>query len=125
MTPAGGPAYAVHRIASGTDELRARQRAGRAHPAGSEIRGTLVRRLQRPVGGGRGAGGRHRIQGTPTAVLTLTDGDVITLQGAVGGDKHWLEVEPGKDAALAARTQGRAFEVAGYGTTPSSGPSNN
>lgn len=53
-------------------------------------------------------------KGTPTAVLTLTDGDVITLQGAVSGDKHWLEVEPGKDAALAARTKGRAFEVAGY-----------
>jgi hypothetical protein len=48
------------------------------------------------------------------ATVTLSDGNVITLGGAVVGDKHWIQVKASKDAALDARTAGRAFEVAGY-----------
>ena len=48
------------------------------------------------------------------AVVTLSDGAVVTLTGAVAGDKHWIEVKDSKDAALSARTQGRAFELAAY-----------
>ena len=48
------------------------------------------------------------------ATVTPTDGNVITLSGAVVGDKHWIQVKASKDAALDAKTAGRAFDVAGY-----------
>jgi hypothetical protein len=46
--------------------------------------------------------------------LTLTDGEVVTLTGAVASAKHWLQVTSSKDATLTARAQGRAFEVPSY-----------
>ena len=48
------------------------------------------------------------------AVVTLSNGSVITLNGATSGDKHWVTVQSSKDAALNARTAGRAFEIASY-----------
>ena len=48
------------------------------------------------------------------AIVTLSDGIVLTLTGAVIADKHWLQVQASKDAALPAKAQGRAFEVASY-----------
>jgi hypothetical protein len=48
------------------------------------------------------------------ATVTLSDGNVITLSGAVVGDKHWIQVKASKDAALNAKTADRAFDVAGY-----------
>jgi hypothetical protein len=48
------------------------------------------------------------------AIYTLTDGGVITLSGVAVNDKRWIEVQTTKDAALNAKTQGRAFEVASY-----------
>jgi hypothetical protein len=47
-------------------------------------------------------------------VVTLTDGNIITLTGTVVAAKHWLEVKATKDAALTAKTQGRAVEIASY-----------
>jgi hypothetical protein len=46
--------------------------------------------------------------------VTLSNGSVITLNGATSGDKHWVTVQSSKDAALNARTAGRAFEIASY-----------
>ena len=48
------------------------------------------------------------------ATVTLSDGNVITITGAVVGDKHWVQLQASKDAALNARTAGRAFELTGY-----------
>lgn len=48
------------------------------------------------------------------AILTLSDGNVITLSGTPAGDKRWIEVTASKDAALTAKSQDRAFEVASY-----------
>ena len=48
------------------------------------------------------------------AVVTLTDGGVMTLTGTVAGDKHWLKVQFPADAALDAKAHGRAFEIASY-----------
>jgi hypothetical protein len=48
------------------------------------------------------------------AILTLSDGNIITLTGAVAADKHWVQVVSSKDAALTAKARGRAFEVASY-----------
>ena len=48
------------------------------------------------------------------AVLTLSDGTVLTLTGTVAADKHWIQITSTKDAALTAKSQGRAFQIAGY-----------
>jgi hypothetical protein len=47
-------------------------------------------------------------------VVTLTDGNLITLTGTAIADKHWIQVKSSKDTALSAKTQGRAFEIASY-----------
>ena len=39
---------------------------------------------------------------------------VITLTGAAVGEKRWIQVAAPKDAALSAKTNGRAFEIASY-----------
>ncbi|MDP9011016.1 MAG: DUF4340 domain-containing protein [Pseudomonadota bacterium] len=49
-----------------------------------------------------------------TVTVTLDDGSVITLTGAVIGDKRWIQVAAPKDARLSAKTNGRAFEIAAY-----------
>jgi hypothetical protein len=48
------------------------------------------------------------------AIVTLTDGNVITVTGTAIADKHWVQVKSNKDAALTAKALGRAFEVASY-----------
>jgi hypothetical protein len=48
------------------------------------------------------------------ATVTLSDGNVVTLTGVVVGDKHWIQVTSTKDAALTAKTAGRAFDIAPY-----------
>jgi len=48
------------------------------------------------------------------ATVTLSDANVITVTGAVVGDKHWIQLKASKDAALAAKAAGRAFDIAGY-----------
>jgi Domain of unknown function (DUF4340) len=49
-----------------------------------------------------------------TVTVTLADGSVITFSGAVIGDKRWIKVAAPKDAALSAKANGRAFEMASY-----------
>jgi hypothetical protein len=48
------------------------------------------------------------------ATVTLSDGSVLTVTGATVGDKHWIQLQASKDAALDAKTAGRAFEIAAY-----------
>jgi hypothetical protein len=48
------------------------------------------------------------------AMVTLSDGGVITVTGAPAGDKRWIQLKSSKDGALTAKAQDRAFEVAGY-----------
>ena len=48
------------------------------------------------------------------ATVTLSDGNVLTVTGATVGDKHWIQLQASKDAALDAKTAGRAFEIAAY-----------
>jgi hypothetical protein len=48
------------------------------------------------------------------ATVAMSDGNVITMTGAVKGDKHWIQLQASKDAALNAKAAGRAFEIASY-----------
>jgi hypothetical protein len=47
-------------------------------------------------------------------IVTLTDGNVLTLTGTVVADKHWIQVKSNKDADLTTKAQGRAFQIASY-----------
>jgi Domain of unknown function (DUF4340) len=49
-----------------------------------------------------------------TVTVTLADGSVVTITGAVIGDKRWIQVAAPKDATLSAKISGRAFEIASY-----------
>jgi hypothetical protein len=46
--------------------------------------------------------------------VTLSDAGVLTFTGTVVGDKRWIQVTAPKDAALNAKANGRAFEIASY-----------
>lgn len=48
------------------------------------------------------------------ATVTLNDGAVLTLTGTVVGNKHWIQVQSSRDAALSAKAKGRAFDIPGY-----------
>ena len=48
------------------------------------------------------------------ATVTLSDGNAIKMTGATSGDKHWIQLQARKDAALTAKAAGRAFEISGY-----------
>ena len=53
--------------------------------------------------------------GQPSVVtVTLSDGNVVTLTGTVIANRHWIKVQATKDAALSAKADGRAFEIASY-----------
>ena len=47
-------------------------------------------------------------------IITASDGTQVTLTGTAVGDKRWIQVAAPADAALSAKTRGRAFEIAGY-----------
>jgi hypothetical protein len=144
VKPAAGPGYAVHRVAaastnSSTAGATISSAAGAAAAAGA---GPAAPKAEDSfaldgVPAGRKAADSVQLAPSPTAfsgltvddvtpvgdvdfskatvaTVTLSDGNVITLSGAVIGDKHWIQVKASKDAALDAKTAGRAFDVAGY-----------
>jgi hypothetical protein len=48
------------------------------------------------------------------ATLTLSSGNVVTISGAVIGEKHWVKVSATQDAALTAKATGRAYEISNF-----------
>ena len=138
VKPAAGPAYTVHRMAAASTNsgaaAPANSAAAAASPAASKSDDNFTLDGVPP---GRKAADSVQLAPSPTAfsgltaddvspagdidfskatvaTVTLSDGNVITVSGAVVGDKHWILVKASKDAALDAKTAGRAFDVAGY-----------
>ncbi len=136
VKPAAGPAYTVHRVvadstSAGASGAGAGSGASPTAPKGAE-NFTLD-----GVPRGRKAADAASLAPSPTAysgvtaddvtpvggidfskatvaTVTLSDGNAITMTGAVVGDKHWVELQASKDAALNAKAAGRAFDIAGY-----------
>jgi hypothetical protein len=113
VKPPGGPLYAVQRSTTdstfsleGAPAGRQALQADALAPAPTTFTGLTAEDVA-PVDG-------IDFSQPFTTTLTLADGDVITLTGAVAGTKHWVQVTSTKDAALTARAKGRAFEVASY-----------
>lgn len=110
-----GPGYSVHRLKAGEDGFsldgappagRKLQDAKALAPSGSALNSLTADDVA--------AAGSIDFSKSSQAIFTLADGNVITITGATADDKHWIEVQSTKDTALNAKTQNRAFEVAGY-----------
>jgi len=138
VKPAAGPAYTVHRMAAASTN------SGAAAPANSAAAGASPAASKSDdnfaldgVPPGRKAADSVQLAPSPTAfsgltaddvtrvgdidfskatvaTVTLSDGNAITMTGATVGDKHWVQLKASKDAALDAKTAGRAFDIAGY-----------
>ena len=139
VKPAAGPAYTVRRVVAASTGAGAAATAGSGSTAGASPaapKGEDSFALD-GVPPGRKAADSVQLAPSPTAfsgltaddvapvgdvdfskatvaTVTLSDGNVITLTGAVVGDKHWIQLKASKDAALDAKTAGRAYDIAGY-----------
>jgi hypothetical protein len=138
VKPAAGPAYAVHRVAAGAAATGPAGAAG-SGPAGASptVPNGAENFTLDGVPPGRKAADAAALAPSPTAysglaaddvtpvadvdfskatvaTVTLSDGNVITMTGAVIGDKHWVQLRSSKDTALDAKVAGRAFDIAGY-----------
>lgn len=114
VKPATGPAYTIHRVTPGggdfsLDGVPAGRKSLDPHSLAPSP--TLLSGLNAEDVSPAGAVDFSK---SAQAIVTQTEGNVITLTGTVSGDKRWIEVNAGKDAALTAKSQGRAFEVASY-----------
>jgi hypothetical protein len=113
--PASGPGYAVHRLKPGEDGFA----LDGAPPAGRKL---LDAKALAPSAGALSnltaddvaAASSIDFGKSSQAIFTLADGNVITVTGAAADDKRWIELQSAKDAALSAKAQNRAFEVASY-----------
>lgn len=112
--PADGPAYVLHRASPASDAFaldgvppgRTASDAKSLAPSPTAF-GTL--------GADDVAAASSIDFGKPsTAVLTLSDGDTITLSGATAGEKRWITLTDTKNAALDAKAKGRAYLIARY-----------
>ena len=113
VKPAAGPAYTVRRAAApGTFELdgvppgRKAADAASLAPSPTTYSGLTADDVGTP--------GDIDFSKPTVATVTLSSGNVITLTGAVGGDKHWVQLQASKDPVLNAKASGRAFELTGY-----------
>ena len=116
IKPAAAPAYTVHRAAAGGNfELdgvppgRKPTEAAALAPSATTYSGLDADDV--------GAVSDLDFSKATVATVTLFSGSVITITGAApaaGGDKHWIQLQASKDAALNAKAAGRAFEMSGY-----------
>jgi hypothetical protein len=112
VKPSALPAYTVRRDASGANFALDGAPPGRkAADSASLVPSTLLSGLT--ADDVAPAGGIDFGKAT-VATVTLSDGNVITMSGAASGDKHWVQVQASKDAALNAKAAGRAFEIPSY-----------
>ncbi len=114
IKPATGAGYVIHRLKADEDGF-----ALDKTPAGRKAVDARALAPSATVLGGLNAedvaaASSMDFSNATRAIFTLSGGDVITLAGVSIADKRWIEVTAGKDAALAAKAKGRAFEVASY-----------
>jgi hypothetical protein len=109
--PATGAAYSVHRVA---DKFVLEGVPNGRQAADPQTLAPSPTMLGNLAADDVAAAGDIDFSKPSKTVVTLADGGVITLTGAVIGDKRWIQVAAPKDASLSAKTNGRAFEIATY-----------
>ncbi len=111
IKPADGPGYALRRSAAGGDAFTlAGVPAGRsalAPPSLAPSPATYAELTALDVA----QAGDIDFSRPVTSVITLSDGNVVTLTGAAIGDKRWITVSATQDAPLNAKAGGRAYEI--------------
>jgi uncharacterized protein DUF4340 len=113
--PAAGAGYTLHRLKAGEDGFA----LDGAPPAGRKVLDPKAlapspTALSGLTADDVAAAGDIDFSKPSQAVFTLADGNVITVTGALAGDKRWVEVTTTKDTAVNTKAQNRAFEVASY-----------
>jgi hypothetical protein len=114
VKPAAGPAYTLHRAASGEGNF-----VLDGVPAGRKAVDAAALAPSPSTYGGLTAddvapAADVDFSNAAVATLTLTGGGGLTLTGTTSGDKHWIEIKSVKDEALNTKAAGRAFEIAAY-----------
>jgi hypothetical protein len=133
--PAAGPAYSVRRVVEPSAKAADAKTAGA--PTATPLPPPAGKFVLEGVPSGRLAADQQTLAPAPNflsnladedvskagdidfskpmiVTVTLADGSVITLTGVAVGDKRWIQVANPKDAALSAKVNGRAFEIATY-----------
>ena len=112
--PAAGAGYSIHHVSAtdnsfaldGMPKGRQALEAGALAPSPNTLTGLDAEDVS-PLGD-------VDFGKSSQAVVTLTDGAVLTITGVVLDTRHWVQISSSKDAALTAKTAGRAFEIASY-----------
>jgi hypothetical protein len=113
IKPASGPAYTVHRAAAGDGFTLDGVPPGR-QPADAASLSPSSTAYSGLTADDVAPAADVDFSKATVAIVTGADGNVLTVTGTVSGDKHWIQVQSTKDAALNAKAAGRAFEIAGY-----------
>jgi hypothetical protein len=114
VKPAAGPGYTIHRVKpdEGAFDLDGIPRGRKAIDSRALAPSSTV--LSGLTADDVAAASDVDFSKSTQAIVTLSDGSVINVTGTPIGDKRWIQLKFSKDAALTTKTQGRAFEVAGY-----------
>lgn len=113
IKPASGPAYTVHRAAAADAFTLDGVPPGRQAADASSLSASSTAFSGLTADDVAPASEVDFSKGT-VATVTGVDGNVLTITGAVSGDKRWIQVQTTKDVALNAKAAGRAFEIAAY-----------
>jgi hypothetical protein len=131
--PATGSGYTLHRLPSGAGAAGSAAGPATAVPAPASSTSFTIDGVPK----GRSAAEAQRLAPSPTTfsalsaddvaqagdtdfsmpsivTVTMDDGNIVTFTGATTGNKRWIKLAATKDAALNAKTAGRAFEIAAY-----------
>ena len=136
--PAGGPDYSVHRVSATAPTAAPATAPANAGSANATNTAAPASNFELTgVPSGRKAADSQQLAPSPTTfgsltaddvaaagdldfskpsivTVTMADGNIVTFTGATIGDKRWIQVTATKDAALTAKTAGRAFEIPAY-----------
>lgn len=114
IKPPGGPGYVVRRLKPNEDGFALEGTPAGRKPLEAKALAPSATTLSGLTAEDVAAAADIDFSKPTEAIFTLSDGGAMTLIGTAAGDKRWLQVKSTKDAALAAKTQNRAFEIASY-----------
>jgi Domain of unknown function (DUF4340) len=114
IKPPAGAGYTVHRLKPNEDGFSLDGAPSGRKPADSRALAPSATMLAGLTAEDVAAASSVDFSKSSEAIVTLADGNVLTVIGTTAADKHWIQVKASKDTALTAKAQGRAFEVAAY-----------
>lgn len=114
IQPADGPAYVLRRTSAAADAFALESIPAARTAADSKILAPSPTAFANLAADDVAAVNSIDFSKPSIAVLTLADGDAVTLTGASVGEKRWISVAAAKDAALRAKVKGRAYLIARY-----------